>query len=79
MMTRATYSCDKVFPKCVLCQSTPHEGIMGGQMVARRFFCRACLGDVIYLSPMDPSYDHVLECLDGFGTAILRRVWRQGG
>ncbi|MCL1918292.1 MAG: hypothetical protein FWG14_08250 [Peptococcaceae bacterium] len=52
---------------------------MGGQMVARRFFCRACLGDVIYLSPMDPSYDHVLECLDGFGTAILRRVWRQGG
>ena len=74
-----TYSIDRVFPKCALCLKTPQEGIRGGQLVARRFFCLTCLEDVMRLSPVDPSYDRVLEGLGGFGTAILRRAWRQGG
>jgi len=67
---------DTVFPKCVLCRSTPGKGIVGGQLVARRFFCDDCLADMIRLSPKDASYNDVLNGLDGLGSAVLRQVYR---
>jgi hypothetical protein len=68
-----------LYPKCALCRATPQEGIAGGQMAARRFFCNGCVEKMMSLSPADPSYDYMLGHLDGFGAAILRCVYRKGG
>ncbi|MCL1792042.1 MAG: hypothetical protein FWG40_12020 [Peptococcaceae bacterium] len=75
-MPNESVAMERVFPKCVICQTTPPKGIVGGVLVARRFFCDDCLGDMMLISPRNESYDLVLRCLDGFGSAVLRQVYR---